>query len=347
MIRATRLVSPAPNELVLEPFELPEDPPPGGILVRAEMSAVSTGTEIANYQGRTVQRGPDSTEPYHPGYSFAGTVLAVGTGVERFQAGDRICGPLPHASHAVEARPERLARITAIPAGVGSADATLTQLGCIVLNAVRLARIELGERVAVVGAGLIGLLACRFARLAGGRRLTALELLPARRALARRYGSASAFDPGDPDTAGAVAAHAPGGFDVVFEATESAAGFRSALKVARPGGRVILLGSTRELVDGFDPYADVHLKGLTVLGAHVSTTPIVATVRDRWTEAANRRVLLELMQRGELDVDALISDHVAPDQAPAAFAELAVRPQEHLGVVIDWTEPLRAGRRLR
>ena len=188
MIQATRLVSPVPHELVLEPFELPEEPPPGAILMQAEMTAVSPGTEIANYQGRTVQRGQGSTERYHPGYSFAGRVLAAGAGA-RFHPGDRICGPLPHASHAIEARPERLARMTVIPPQVGAADASLTQLGCIVLNAVRLARIDLGERVAVVGAGLIGLLACRFARLAGGRRLTALELLPGRRDLARRYGA--------------------------------------------------------------------------------------------------------------------------------------------------------------
>ena len=114
MIQATRLVSPVPHELVLEPFELPEEPPPGAILMQAEMTAVSPGTEIANYQGRTVQRGQGSTERYHPGYSFAGRVLAAGAGA-RFHPGDRICGPLPHASHAIEARPERLARMTVIP----------------------------------------------------------------------------------------------------------------------------------------------------------------------------------------------------------------------------------------
>src|SRR5918999_2488379 len=103
--------------MVLEPYELPEAPPPGGILVRAEMTAISTGTEIANYLGRTVQRGPGSTEPYHPGYSFAGTVLAASKG-SRFRSGERICGPLPHASHAIEARPERLARMTAVPPAV-------------------------------------------------------------------------------------------------------------------------------------------------------------------------------------------------------------------------------------
>jgi L-iditol 2-dehydrogenase len=332
-MRARRLVSHAPHELALEDYELPDRPPPGGILVEAAITAVSAGTEIANYQGRTTNR----SEPYYPGYSFAGTVLAVGEGLERFVPGDRVCGPLPHASRVIETRPERLARLTAIPDGVSFVDAAFTQLACIALNAVRTARIELGDRVAVVGAGVVGLLAGRLARLAGGRRITNLDLLPQRRAAATRNRAYAALDPADPHVDERLAEIAPQGFDVVFEATESAAGFRSAFRLAARGARVVLLGSTRELVDGFDPYADVHVKGLRVLGAHISTTPATATLTDRWTEAENRRVLLELMQRGELDVDALISDRIAPDEAPRAFAELAGRPQEHLGVVIEWS----------
>jgi threonine dehydrogenase-like Zn-dependent dehydrogenase len=247
-----------------------------------------------------------------------------------------VCGPLPHASRVIEGRPERLARLTTIPDGVAFVDAAFTQLGCIALNAVRKAEIALGDRVAIVGAGVVGLLASRLARLAGGRRVTSLDLLAARLEAASRNRAYAALDPSDPATQDELEEIAPGGFDIVFEATESSGGFRTALRLARPGGRVILLGSTRELVDGFDPYADVHLKGLTVLGAHVSTTPVVATVRDRWTEAANRRVLLELMNRGELDVEALVTDRLGPEDAPAAFAALASRPSDHLGVVIDW-----------
>jgi 2-desacetyl-2-hydroxyethyl bacteriochlorophyllide A dehydrogenase len=323
--------------MVLEPRELPAEPPPGGILARAAVTAVSAGTEIANYEGRTAQRGPDSTEPYHPGYSFAGTVLAVGDGVTRFAAGDRICGPLQHASHAIEARPERLARITRIPDGVAFEDAALTQIGCIVLNAVRMARIELGDRVAVVGSGLIGLLATRLAALSGGRSVTALDLLPARVKLARRFGAEAALEPDDPGTPDELARMAPDGFDVVFEATGAPAAVSSALRLAARGGRVVLLGSTRGLVTDFDPYADVHVKGATLLGAHVSTTPVAPTLRDRWTEAANRAFLLDLMASGTLTVGALISHRVAPEQAPEAFAALAARPADHLGVIIEWS----------
>jgi len=330
MIAARRLVSPAPGELVVADHELPDRPPAGGILARAEITAVSAGTEIANYEGRTAQRGPGSTEPYYPGYSFAGTVLAAGDGAD-FAPGDRVCGPLPHASHVIEARAERLARLTRIPEQVGAEQAALTQLGCIVLNAVRMARIELGERVAVVGAGLIGLFAVRLAQLSGARPVAALDLQPSRVELARAYGAQAGSDADD------LAMLAPGGFDVVFEAAGAPAAVTAAFRLAARGGRVILLGSTRGLVTDFDPYGDVHVKGITVLGAHVSTTPAAPTLRDPWTEAANRRVLLELMRDRELDVTPLVTHRIVPDEAPAEFAALAAQADGYLGVLIDWS----------
>lgn len=126
---AQTLISHRAGEMALEPHELPDELPPNGLCVEAAVTTISPGTEVANYLGTTTQRTPESVEPYVPGYSFAGTVLAVGSRHTRFAPGDRICGPLPHASHAVEARPDRLARMTKIPDGVSFRDASFTQLG--------------------------------------------------------------------------------------------------------------------------------------------------------------------------------------------------------------------------
>src|ERR1700754_4169124 len=133
-MHAQQLVSPVIGAMDLAPIELPDEAPPGGILVRAGATVISAGTEVPTSLGRTPERPPERTEPYLPGYSFAGEVLAVGAGHERFVPGDRIAGPLPHASAAVEARPERLVRMTRIPDGVTDSEAALTQLGCIALN---------------------------------------------------------------------------------------------------------------------------------------------------------------------------------------------------------------------
>jgi 2-desacetyl-2-hydroxyethyl bacteriochlorophyllide A dehydrogenase len=335
---AQTLISHRAGDLALEPYELPEVPP-NGILTQAAVTTISPGTEVANYLGTTTQRTPESTEPYVPGYSFAGTVLAVGSQHTRFAPGDRICGPLPHASHGVEGRPERLARMTKIPDGVSFRDASFTQLACIALNGVRRARIEMGQSVAVVGAGLIGLLAARLARLDGGWPLVSLDLVPGRRAVATRYAAHLAVDPLDPGTQDRLDALAPGGFHVVIEATGSPQAFGPSLALARNGGRVVLLGSTRGLVANFDPYADVHVRGLELVAAHVSSTPVDGANQGPWTEAANRALLLSLMEYGELDITPLVTHTIAPKEAPDAFAALAARSAEHLGVVIDWASP--------
>lgn len=336
-MKAHRLVSPHIGEMALEQFELPDELPPQSILVRTAVTMISPGTEVANYLGRTTERPPERTEPYYPGYSFAGEVVAVGPDTERFKPGDRVTGPLPHASMALESRPERLARITHIPDGVNDRQAAFSQLSCIALNGVRKAGIQLGEKVAVVGAGLVGLLAARLAQLEGGTPVTSLDLVAERRQTAIAFGLDAALEPGTAETEAELARSAPAGFDVVIEATGAAPAFVPALQLAARAGRVVLLGSTRGIVEGFSPYAEAHLKGLTIIGAHVWTAPTHATEHDKWTEPNNRRVLLSLMQHGRFDVEKLITHVVAPEEAGAAFAGLASEPDKYLGVMIDWS----------
>jgi L-iditol 2-dehydrogenase len=252
-LQSLRLASPRIGQLVVEQYEVPDWPPAGGILVAAHVTIISAGTEIANYLGQTTERPPDRVTPYYPGYSFAGEVLAIGDGVEWFRPGDRITGPIGHAAHAIEDRPERLARFAHIPEGVSDREAALSQLCCIALNGVRKAGIALGESVAVVGTGLVGLLAGRFAQLNGGHPLLALDLLAERRKAAKRFGMDIVLDPAADSTPSLLESVAPDGVDVVIEATGSPRAFLPALAMARRGGRVVLLGSTRGKVEGFSP----------------------------------------------------------------------------------------------
>jgi 2-desacetyl-2-hydroxyethyl bacteriochlorophyllide A dehydrogenase len=323
-MRALRLVAFAPLTMELESYELPDAPPPGTLLVEARTTAISAGTEIANYRGATPYHSaanPDwSASPYYPGYSLAGVVRAVGEGVTGFGPGDRVCGWGPHASAAIV----DAARFATIPETVSFDHAAMTTLTVIVMNAVRLARIELGERVGVVGAGLIGQLALQLSRLCGARPTVAIDPIEARLELARRCGATVGLDP---TAAGAdeQLERLTGGreLDVVFEATGSPAAFNPALRRVRFGGRLILLGSTRGLVESFDPYADVHRKGITIVGAHVSSHPSQPTHFNRWTAASNQRLALDLMSDGSLQIEPLISHRIPGDEGAAMFERLA------------------------
>ena len=337
-MRVLRLVGFAPLSMELESVELPDAPPPGTLLVEARTSAISAGTEIANFRGITTYHSAEQPDwrdrPYYPGYSLAGVVKAVGEGVTGFMPGDRVCGWGPHGSGAVV----EAARFARIPEGVSFDHAAMTTLTVIVMNAVRLARIELGERVGVVGAGLIGQFALQLSRVCGARPTVAIDPIAARRELARTCGATFGLDP-SADDADEQLARLTGGtdLDVVFEATGSPAAFNPALRRVRFGGRLILLGSTRGLVDGFDPYSDVHRKGITVIGAHISSHPEQPTHVNRWTMANNQRLALDLMADGSVQIEPLISHRVAGDEGATMFERLAESRESFFGVLLQWS----------
>jgi len=106
--------------------------------------------------------------PVPLGYSAAGVVIEVGDGVSGVRTGDRVaCAGHPYAGHAeIISVPRNL--VVPIPPNVEFEDASFAMLGAIAMNAVRLAEPALGERVAVIGMGLLGLLALQMLRAAGG-----------------------------------------------------------------------------------------------------------------------------------------------------------------------------------
>src|SRR5438034_3857487 len=114
--------------VITEPFktsvreaDLPE-PQPNQILVAAEVSCVSAGTELAVYTG-THQwlkdpNLPDWKFPFRSGYSAAGTVTAVGSGVSGWKAGDRVSYPGNHASAELLTLGHERGRLWKMPAGM-------------------------------------------------------------------------------------------------------------------------------------------------------------------------------------------------------------------------------------
>ncbi len=106
-----------------------------------------------------------------------------------------------------------------VPEDVTDVQAAFVTLLIITMNAVRLAKIELGERVAAVGLGMIGNLALQQARACGGLPVVGTDLLAARRTYGEQVGLV-ALDPAGPDFAERIEALTDGDrFDVVFEAT--------------------------------------------------------------------------------------------------------------------------------
>ena len=190
-----------------------------------------------------------------------------------------------------------------LPDSVGdAAGAVLEPLG-VAVHAMDLGHVRLAGSVAVIGCGPIGLLLVQAARAAGATTVVAVEPLAHRRVAAARCGADLVVGPDDPDLASA-------GADVVFEVVGSEPAVGLAVRAARPGGRVVLVGIPDDDRTAF-PGAAARRKGLTLA--------VVRRMKDVYPRA------LRLVERGVIDVDALVTHRYPLDEVDAAFRSAAAR----------------------
>lgn len=342
--------------------------PTGGLLIANAASVISAGTEryvvdLAKQSllGKARQR-PDHVrrvvekirqegllttatqvfaklnEPMPLGYATSGVVLECGRGVQDFKVGDRVAAAAPHAGVVAVSR-NLCARI---PDGVSFADAAYATLGAIALQGVRLAQVNLGERVLVIGLGLMGQMAAALLR-AQGCRVYGLDIDPKRVALALDLGihAASTGSPRD-----AIMAFADGfGVDAVLitAATSSNAPIELAADVCRVRGRIVLVG-----VAGLTlPRAPFFQKELSFrvsssLGPGRGDPMYEERGIDypvgyaRWTAQRNMGAVLEAIANGSLPVHKLTSHTFKIEDAPRAY-DLVTNPSEPVtGIVLTY-----------
>ncbi|QWF21801.1 alcohol dehydrogenase catalytic domain-containing protein [Nocardioides sp. LMS-CY] len=204
-----------------------------------------------------------------------------------------------------------------VPDQVSDVAAALLEPLGVALNAVELGQVGVGSTVAVVGCGPIGLLLVRLGGLAGAGHLLAVEPLPHRRAAALDLGADAAVGPGD-DVDALVAQGARGLADVVFDVAGGEESMATALRVARPGGRVVVVGIPAADRIGISTVV-ARRKGLTVHFAQRTGNALPRALR--------------LAEEGRVDLEALASNRIALADAPRAF-ELAESRQGLKTVVV-------------
>jgi len=294
--------------------------------VSSRSSTVSPGTERAVLCGLP---GARRAFPYTPGYSCAGVVVAAGRHVRGLKPGDRVAGRISHASGG-SVKADQLFRV---PDGVSFEAASFIELGIICLQGIRKARISPGDRVAVLGQGLIGQLANRMAHAAGAGLVIAIAPSRNRAATALAAGGADQFsalrDAGfDPS---AVAA------DIVVEAVGTPDAIATAARLARPGGRVVLLGSSRGLSRDVNLGELLQARDIEMIGAHISDMPAAEASPGRHTYRQEGCLFLDLLATGRLSVEGLVTWRPAPGDCNAVYEAIAKGGQEHVAIVFDWT----------
>lgn len=358
-------------------------PQPGMALVRTSASIVSTGTErtLVEFAGKSLmgkaRARPDLVrqtldkvrregllssleavrnrldQPMPLGYSSCGTIVALGEGVTGFRPGDRVaCAGGGYAVHAEFALvPQNL--LTHLPDAVDDEAGAFTTLGAIALHGFRLSEPQVGDRIAVIGLGVLGLLTVGIARSAGCP-VFAIDIDPSRVERARQMGAHGAVR-SEAETA--AAAFTQGlGFDAVLICAHAATSdpLELAAVLARDRGRVVALGVVglevprkaffeKELTflvsrsygpGRYDPSYEEG--GLDYPYAYV-----------RWTEGRNLAAFVSLMAEGRLDPRPLITHRFPIERGADAYALISGKQAESfLGVLLTYPAQTQPAQRV-
>ncbi|MEV1024980.1 bi-domain-containing oxidoreductase [Streptomyces sp. NPDC050264] len=334
---------------------------PGGVLVRTAYSLISTGTElmkvseagmsmlgkarsrpdqVAKVMQSVATNGVPATyrkvmgklDSYTPlGYSLCGVVEQVGPGIDDVKVGDLVaCAGNEHALHAeLNWVPKNL--YTPVPDGLAPRHAAFGTVGSIALQGVRQGEPQLGEVALVVGLGLIGQLVVQLLA-ASGVRVVGADPDPARCELAERLGAAACGDPASAAVEAAVAELTDGhGVDQVYLAAggDSNQPVELAARLCRDRGRVVDIGKCRLDLPWnayYEKELDVRFSRSYGPGRYDPGYELEG--RDypigyvRWTERRNLACFLDLLARGSVDVEPLVS-HIADfDDAVETYRRL-------------------------
>ena len=309
------------------------EPGPGLIRVRTALSLISTGSELAFFEGthsdiHSGRRG----YPAGLGYSNTGVVEATGGEVGGLRPGDRVMCYAGHVSR-FNAEPDRA---LAIPDGVPDEQAVFAILGSIALYGLRDAAPQFGEAAVVLGLGVIGQLAVRLLALTGVTEIIGVDPVAGRREMARRGGATAVADPGA-DGAGALVSERTDrrGAEIVIEASGIPATLRVGFRIAAPRGRLVVLGCPHGEVS-LDLYTDFQKKDLRLIGAYQPNCPEQESVPAPWTQRRNRALILEYLRRRRLDLAPLITHREPPDEALSVYQALSRDKENALAAVFDW-----------
>lgn len=299
------------------------DPGTGEVLVRVEVSTVSSGTERALVSGE-VNVSPTSSLkeavfPRQSGYSTSGVVISVGEGVTHVKAGDRVA--LCWSTHSRYLLINK-ANVLKIEDEISFEEASLFHISAFPLAAIRKCRLEVGESAIVMGLGLLGLIAIKLLRAAGAVPIIAVDPVPEKRALAIKYGADYALDPFDPDFAAKAKEITRGGARVGIEVTGIGAGLNGILDCMAPMGRVALLGCTRHSDFNVDYYKKVHGPGISLIGAHTIARPRQESSQGLWTVIDDMRAVHDLTRCGRLTLLDMIEETHSPSEATEIYKRL-------------------------
>lgn len=291
------------------------EPAEDEVVVRVMASGIC-GTDVHIYRGEYL-----GTYPIVPGHEFSGVVEAVGNSVHRVAVGDRVAvEPNVSCDNCLACRSNRqnfcenwqgigvtrpgaMAQLVKAPEKVVfdvgripfDQAAFMEPLSCVV-HGIENVGIEMGDRVALIGTGPIGMLLLRTARAWGATRFTAVELSEERLAAAKADGVEEATTD--------LSALPSDTFDVVIDATGAPPVLPESVRIARYGGRILMFGvAPQGKTATIEPF-QIFRKGLSLFAAYTSrrnsyqALNLIASGKVRVDDLVSHRLSLESLEKG-------------------------------------------------
>lgn len=333
-MKSTAIVFEQPNDVAVRQIELPE-PADDELLVRNTVTGVSVGTE----RWALIGKRPEMKYPNVPGYLGVGVVEQTGPGVEGFAAGDRVTYtsvrlPEPYGSNSwMGTHVSRAIVPTTIGDGwppyvckiddaIDDTSAAMAGLASVAVQGADMVRITSNDIALVLGVGMIGQCAAQIFR-ARGARVVVADLLPDRieRALATGADDGIVLEDG-PIAPQIIPDHLPEtGADIVIDTTSVAPVVQQLAPLVKHRGQIVLQGYYPDLTP-----MDLH--------ALHGRRPLIAVPCSM--DLAGQEYSHRLLLTGLLKLNPLVNRRFTVDEAPEAYAMIADRPNDFLGVVFDW-----------
>jgi (R,R)-butanediol dehydrogenase/meso-butanediol dehydrogenase/diacetyl reductase len=327
------------NKLAVEDIPVPEVGPKD-VLVDVAFCAIC-GTDVHGVMYDVVPPGTVL------GHEYSGTIVEVGSDITKWKVGDRVVGgggdPPPgkgkgwdldprynyrtqglHAKktlgYAEFVRMEEWEPIP-IPDGVSEKAAALCEPAAVAVHAVRMSQLKLGDSVAVIGAGPIGLFTIQAARAAGATNILVSEPSATRRAAAEKLGADIIIDPTQENAIEASVKMTNGmGVHVAFDCAGIKGTLDQSASMVRPRGQAVLIAV---------PWEPLPIVAADWMARHINIQTTFGQQPDDW------HTVLRLMQMGKIVVEPMLqeSDFVPLEDIQSAFESL-FKPSDQLQMIV-------------
>ena len=337
-VKARTLTFVGPHQIEVRDDALPA-PAPGQALIRTRLSAISSGTELLVYRGEApADLSADTTlaslpgtlsYPLAYGYAAAGVVEQVGSAGDVGWMGRRVFAFQPHASRFTAA----LIDLHPIPDGVADEDAVFLANTETAVSLLHDGAPLAGERVAVWGQGVVGLLVTSLLARLPLERLVTLDRFALRRQASQALGATAVLDPAQTDLAAALqSALGEQAADLTYELTGNPAALDAALSSTGFSARLILGSWYGTKPVSLDLGGAFHRSRIRILASQVSRLDPGLT--GRWTKA--RRLAFAWGWLAGLRPSRWITHRFELEQAAEAYLLLDHQPDQALQVVLTY-----------